>query len=213
MVAIGILVFMYMPVQREPYTRDMATGTAATTTQEATPDTSWQTYTDTDYQFAIAYPKNWKIAKDNFAGSPRITLYDPTQTGGATPPFTHHSDAVHVSIFPRGLPTEGISGETAPTSVQIGEILNQGTDFILKDKTPWATMLTFQNAPASWSGGFVWANAIVQNLDITCLRGEQFVPYEQCDVLTGDVYMRDGSVEPSIRATEVHMLESLHFIR
>jgi hypothetical protein len=212
-IAVSIIVALYIPGNGQQYERDVATSTA-TTTDEQTESGQWQIYIDTQYQFSIDYPKNWKIAKDDLAGSPRITLYDPHQTGGVTAPFTHHDNtAVHVSIFPKGLPTEGVSGEMMDTHVQSREQLARSTDFILKDKTPWATMLTFQKPPTSWSGGFVWANATVQNLDITCLRGEQFVPYEQCDVLTGDVYVREGSVEPSIRATEVRMLESFHFTR
>ncbi len=212
LIAVSILVFIYLPGRSQQYERDTATTTGATTNEQMK-EAAWQTYTDPDYHFSIDYPADWKIARDDFAGSPRITLYDPKQTGGVTPPFTHHSDAVHVSIFPRGLPTEGISGETAPTSIKAAETLNQGTDFVLKDKTPWATMLTFQNMPASWAGGFVWAAAIVKGLDTTCLRGEQFVPYEQCDVLTGDVYIREGIVDPAVRATEVHMLESFRFTK
>lgn len=214
-VAVCILVFLYLPSRSTQYERGTATTTATTTnTNEQTKDAQWQTYTDRTYQFSIDYPSDWKIARDDLAGSPRITFYNPKQTGGATPPFTHHNDsAVHVSIFPSGLPTEGVSGETVTTTVSTMVTVDRGIDFILKDKTPWATMLTFKNPPSSWGGGFVWAVAVVKSLDTTCLRGEQFIPYEQCDVLTGDLYIRDGTVDESIRATEVRMLESFRFTR
>lgn len=208
--AIGVLALLYVP-GKGLYDRQSATTTAATSTQEQS-NIKWQTYTNGTYKFSIDYPSDWKVVEDDFVGSPRITLYDPKKTGGAQPPFDHHSFATHVSIFPKGLPTEGVSGETQDTQVKSRESINRGLDFLLKDKKPWATMLTFKDTPASWQGGFVWAAVTIGDLDISCLRGEQFVPYEQCDVLTGDLYVREGIIDAILREKEVKMLESFQFL-
>src|SRR3989344_9530509 len=64
----------------------------------------WKVYKNEKYGLEIKHPPDWQIyaSKNPYDYDDIINIY---KTG--KPPFTHHSNVTQVSIFPKGLATEG----------------------------------------------------------------------------------------------------------
>ncbi len=177
------------------------------------PDNTWKTYRNEDFDFEIKYPKDWSVAEisDNELG-PIFNFY-PEITSG-TPPFIHFSEINHVSVYPYGIPTEGIAGEYRASFVNLGEPLNQAIDFILEDNTPWATYINFVQRPGSWQeSGFIFAGTEIINLRMVCMKGNQPIEFEKCDPFTGDLIIRSGEIDMNVRRTQEAMLSSFKFLQ
>lgn len=181
-------------------------------------DTSdWLTYTSSEYDFSIMHPPEWEVSaySPSEVDAPRMIV--PTVNiypkGSTAPiPFDHHADVVNVSVFPHGVPTEGVSGEIESSNVQFGVSTEEPANYVLSDGSPWATITHFESVPESWeSYGFIWARASIGDLEIECISEGGPVSSERCDSLTGDHVIRTGSVNESIREIQVKMLESFEF--
>lgn len=217
-VCVLTLVSLYGSNAHQRFTKNgsaTTTTTTATSTATTTAESDrWMTYSDETYHFTMVYPARWRVVSSEFVGYPRISFYDPNETGGAQPPFDHHANAVHVSVYPKGVPSEGIFGETDSTKINMQEHVKSAINFIMDDSMPWASMITFSTFPASWNeGGFVFARALIHGESTSCLRGSETVSENTCDPMTGDVIVRKGTVDPDVRATEVRMLESFRFVK
>lgn len=177
------------------------------------PTADWQTYRNDDYNFIISYPPDWTVASGTRVISPMISIYPIAQVMPPEPPFDHFANAVHVSIYPEGIPTEGVSGEVRSTEVSFMESVEEARDYILSNGEAWATMAVFGNPPAPWKEwGYVFARAPIDDLRIECMRDDKVITEEQCDPLFGDQIIRYGEVDESVRAIEKRILESLRFI-
>ncbi len=174
-------------------------------------DTEWKTYRSDEFHFEIDYPATWEKAffPDHALG-PVINFYP----GGLEEdlPLIHHSSVPQVSIFPHGIPTEGVFGVTATSSIAFGIPTRLMHDFITSDGDAWATFMAPQYAPPSWNeSGFIWAEAPPHNLSIDCVRDGVTIDEEMCDPIFGDQIIRHGSVDEPLREIQVEMLESFRF--
>src|SRR3989344_4494329 len=78
---------------------------------------AWSTYRNDVYGFEITYPSDWQIAEfPDDPAAPTFNIFPESVT--EKPPFIHHDDVTQVSIFPQGVPTEGIFGENVPSDVE-----------------------------------------------------------------------------------------------
>jgi hypothetical protein len=175
----------------------------------------WNTYTNNVYGFELQYPKDWVVGEfpDSELG-PIFNVY-PANLDISTdaPPFTHHSDVSVVSVFPLGIPMEGIFGMSTTSMVAFSDDFLFSVDFSLLNGDVWATAAGSDNPPMSWSeAGFVWARASVSDMSIRCTRNGEDVNEDDCDPYSGDMIIRSGAVDRSIRAIEEKILESIHFI-
>lgn len=193
-------------------------------TNEATPlvetqdEIQWVTYRNDGFGFEIEHPVNWQVSSSTSSTTePIINIYPIEET--VEPPFIHHHDVPNVSIFPQGVPTEGIIGEMGTTSISFTESIKTGFDFILKNGDRWSTYVTFTNPGTNWEPwGFVWARAPVADLQQICMVGTEVVPMEECPLFSdaGDVavqVVREGSVDKELRAIEEEILSTFRFIR
>jgi hypothetical protein len=173
----------------------------------------WATYTNHAYDFEISHPAHWIVAEfpDNEI-APMFNIYKPGQAVG-TEPLDHFASVTHVSIYPRGIPTEGVFGERRESAAQFGEEVAQTHDFLLEGGEVWATYATFENFPSRWDApGFVWAHVAIQDLEVVCMSGAEVVSDEACDPLFGDQIVRRGTISKADRTIEERMLASFKFL-
>lgn len=184
----------------------------ATTTDEVAETGMWVPYTSEEYGFTLEYPRGWEVYEADELGVPIINFYEPP-VDDAKLPLTHHSEGVtHVSVYPHGIPTEGFFGEATDTDVDFAVSTQQARDYVLADGSRYATLAFLgRNGPNWTESGFVFAHAEIKNLSVSCERGGEPIVMEQCDALTGDTVVRDGSVPDIVRETQVHVLESFEF--
>ncbi len=178
-------------------------------TKSSQPQSTWQTYTSAEYGVSFSYPADWQVSVD--PKFPVINVYKKSET--AKPPFTIHTQATAVSIFPQGLGTEGPQSATAPTKVSFKEPMRTANDFILQDGTPWATIGYFAATTTTWSEfAFVWANVEVKNEQTVCEKDGQELPAESCTdgiEFIGTSFVKKGTIDPADRQIEVKILESI----
>lgn len=173
---------------------------------------NWKTFRSERFGVEFRYPPSWEAREFDEGYVSGDNAFKP----GEDPkfPLTHHSDATQVSIFPNGVPTEGVFGESVTSSIQVGEHAGIKIDYVLANGTPWGTMLTqFKDRPAGWDEfGFVWVGLKIKNLVVQCLRDGKEIPEEQCEPF-GDTIVRHGSVSAEDRKIEEQILGTLRFIR
>jgi hypothetical protein len=171
----------------------------------------WELYRSEQFSFAIEHPPAWQVSEHLQAEiTPMFNIRPP----GPDPerPLDHHADATHLSIYPEGIPTEGVFGERAPTQMPVNDQVAEGWDYLLEDGTIWGTMLTFHHPPESWTeSGFVWAAAAIQNLEVQCFRNDKQVGEAECDPLMGDRVVRRGEVDREERSVVEQMLATFRF--
>lgn len=169
----------------------------------------WQTYESEAYEFTLSYPSGWDVATDTTPTSePLISFYRPNKISTEAP-FTHHSSETHVSMYPQGIPTEGVSGERKTSSVGFVAPINRADDYLLSDGTVFATYANVETLVDAWNeSGFLFAHTAIDSLETECRRDGEEISMEQCDVLMGDTLIRSGEIDESVRAQQVQMLES-----
>lgn len=170
-------------------------------------------YRNEEFNFEIEIPRDWKIAEfpDNQLG-PIFNFYPPETF--KNPPFIHFSEVNQVSVFPFGIPTEGISGEYTDAKLELKETPLQAINFLMKNGSAWATFISFANKPSSWQeSGFIFAGLEIKDLTESCLRNNQQIKLEACDPFTGDLIIKEGEIDSSIRVQEEAILKSFRFTK
>lgn len=176
---------------------------------------TWAVYRSDKYGFEIKYPPDWTVAVDE-EFEPKINIYKKDET--TAPPFIHHHNVTQVSIFPKGIGTEGVDGETVPSDIDFLEVTAQSIDFLLEDGARWGTYATFENRPPSWeSFGFVWASARIEDSFSECVLNGEILPMERCDLgvdrpAGANIVLR-GKMDPAERDVEKQILETFRFLR
>lgn len=175
----------------------------------------WTVYQNEEFGFELRHPRDWQATATTSFGTPMINVYP--RTTAERPPFTHHSAVTQVSLFPRGVPTEGVFSQSRDSTREIGsemkEAVEQALDFLLGDGEVWARFIIFRNPPASWQFGFVWAAVQIENGSSQCFRNGNEIPEAQCDPLTGDEVVIAGDIDSSARETADMILSTIRFVR
>ncbi|MEX1027158.1 MAG: hypothetical protein WD049_04025 [Candidatus Paceibacterota bacterium] len=179
----------------------------------------WETFTSDEFNVSLRYPSDWEVNvhSPDLEGDqsvrfivPAINVV-PADTVGSTP-FDHFADRPNVSIYPYGIPTEGVSGEQEPSAVPFAEETVRAVDYVLADGSPWATYAVFAHPPESWEAwGFVWARTTVNGLVVECFADGRLVSDNECDPLSGHQLIRAGTVSAEERAIVEVILESVRF--
>ncbi len=147
----------------------------------------WQTLTSEQYNFQLKYPAmDWNTTKaPDDELSPKYNLYIKPAGVPVDDPFTHFANITNISVFPHGIPTEGLIGETrAVRGGWGGNIATSSRVYTLKDGTPFAAYLQFKRTPESWNdSGFVWVRLKLDNMDTTCYKNGEEISDEKCNPL------------------------------
>lgn len=149
---------------------------------------SWSTFTSDKYNFEIDYPVNdWNMAvKPDDRLAPKFSFYIKPAGVPVKAPFDHFANITHVSVYPEGIPTEGLIGQTTDLEGDWGEnISDESRLYLLEDGTPFAAYIKFNEKPDSWNGsGFAWARLKADNFESVCFQdGVEMEPNDQCDPL------------------------------
>lgn len=178
-------------------------------------DTSdWETYTNTTYGFTVMHPPEWIVheAPDDPI-TPKFNIYKPGSDESGLP-FTHHSPgATHVSVYPEGIPTEGLFGKKRDSHIDFSIETRSATDYLLRDGTAYATFANIGAANDAWAeAGFVFAGVPIRDHNIECFREGDRISDEECDPLMGDDIIHKGSIDERDRRTQEAMLETFELI-
>lgn len=174
-------------------------------------EVQWVEYVNEEYDFSLSYPKHWKIHVEDDDLSPKINIY-PFQDDIILP-FDHFAEATHFSIYPKGVPSEGLIGQNIDVSLPLNEKVKSAKEYILSNNDKWATMVSFEDTPSSWKPwGFIWSGVKVKNLEFSCKRGNQEVEVEVCNPFEGDTLLREGNVNSDLIEIERKIINSFKFI-
>ena len=92
----------------------------------------WVTYTNNQYDFTLSHPPDWEVAEFTSGLVLGINIYKPdVSTTTLSQPLIHHDNATFVGIFPDGIGTEGILGQTRNSSINFREDTTQAFDYVL----------------------------------------------------------------------------------
>jgi|GEM_PF-4601438 len=124
------------------------------------PEPEWTVYTNDDYDFQVSYPVGWKIGTQSLGSEPVISNYKDGQ-----PPCSHHVNSTQVSIFPKGLGTEGPIGENRAVTEDLTLGIERGPrEFFINVGPAYAYSISFEQRPVTWENfGYVWASVLVKD--------------------------------------------------
>jgi hypothetical protein len=173
----------------------------------------WDVYQHEQFNFEVRVPPGWEVREypDHLLAPVfNIVPEDAPDEG----PLDHFTERTHVSIYPTGMPTEGLAGESVPSALTFREDVRSAEDYILTDGRPWATVATFNQYPPSWSqSGFVFSHVVIEDMEVRCLREGEEVSVGVCDPLgMGDTVVRSGRIDTRMRATQEAILSTFGFV-
>ncbi|MDZ7726411.1 MAG: hypothetical protein U5L75_02420 [Candidatus Campbellbacteria bacterium] len=169
-----------------------------------------QTFESSDYGFSFDRPYDWQFESSSEI-TPMFSAYVKPAGVPVTPPFDHFANVTHVSVYPEGIPTEGLIGETEPIDFDPGfELTQESQMYVLEDGTPFAAYLVPENKPESWGeSGYIWMRVRVEDLTTECFGGEELIPEEECDPMTEDhIIVREGEINESLWSLEKEMVRT-----
>ncbi len=177
----------------------------------------WQEFSDNQFNFSLKYPSdNWDMYKDiSLDVEPKFNFYIKPDIGASLDlPLDHFANISHVSVYPRGVPTEGVFGRTKDLNFDVGfETANDSKVYLLEDGTAFAAYIRPLNPPQSWSmSGFIWMRLKINNLNTKCLRDGQEINFAQCDpVVKNDQIIRNGSVDKTAWERQENIVKTMKF--
>jgi hypothetical protein len=186
---------------------------------KTTEDGSWNTYVNETYGFTINFPNSWRVSEDFERVSPIINIYKPEFDLQA--PFDHFANYNNVTIFPRGIETESIIGQTNESELlmheSIEELIDEKTEYILSDKTVWATQINFnkklQKQLLTWKPwGFVWVRTKILDESYSCTNGSVEILLDECNPFEGDEFIRHGKVKTEDVETLEKIISTFKFL-
>lgn len=169
------------------------------------------------FDFSLRYPaEDWSTHIDTeLEISPKFNAYLKPQGAPLSLPLDHFANVTNVSVFPKGIPTEGIFSDRTdiPFSLNFDIDTEASSLFILEDGTPFAAFIKPTAPPASWGdAGFIWARVRIENLSATCIDKDtaEAVPEGSCDPLTENhTIIRSGIVSEEAWDTAERILKSI----
>lgn len=174
------------------------------TLQQGETALEWDTYTNEEYGVSFEYPANWVVFESlNDPLAPKINVYKPGSREQDLP-FDHFANATHVSMYPEGIPTEGVMSEREEmTETPVSFESDQATRYLLENGKPFAFYINPSETPVNWNdAGFVWARAYMPDLNTDCRRDGVSVDMNTCDPLAaGDTIVYSGT--PDMNEWEV----------
>lgn len=178
-------------------------------------DKGWVTYTNEAYGFQLEFPNTWQLFEDFSTGSPMINVYK--RVPGVNPPYDHFSNVPHVSVYPNGLPKEGVVGDYEDITEDqkyVGEKVTQFNEYTLEDGSVWARFITFKNPPETWQDwGYIWTRGEVRDYQEICFDGEEEVSIYECNTFNGDYIRRSGTISTAIDDIQIEILDSFRFLK
>lgn len=180
---------------------------------------NWDTFVSEDYHFEISYPvDNWNFnIEPDYLISPRFNFFIVPSGVVVEEAFDHFANITNVSVYPEGIPTEGLMSQTEPLSEDWGDNIDyeSSTLYTLEDGTPFAAYVRFNNAPSSWEDwGYAWIRLRADNLESVCFRdGVEVNSDQQCDPLGNEsiTIAHRGDVDEDMWPVLVDVLKSLKF--
>jgi hypothetical protein len=174
----------------------------------------WSERTLEDYGVTLKYPaSDWSAAFDtSFALSPKLNVYVKPPGVPLDLPLDHFANVTHFSVYPRGIPTEGLFGPTRPLDFTPPFPVSEESHlFVLEDGTPFAAYIRPTPSPRGWNdSGFLWMRVRVEDLETRCMRdGREMSPAECDPMVEDDRILRTGSVDPEAWRTEKAMLSTV----
>lgn len=176
----------------------------------------WETFNNDEYGFSLEYPADdWNMETDiSSPSSPKYNFYMKPAGVPVDLPLDHFADITNVSVFPEGIPTEGVFGQTEDFDLDTNfEVTNDSRIFVLEDGAPFAAFIKPTDPPQSWGdAGFIWLRARINNLETRCERDGEVISAEECDpLIEDDEIIRNGTVNENDWNTGVAILESITF--
>lgn len=182
-------------------------------------DTSnWQSYENQQFGFSLRYPQDdWKQYEDtSFEFSPKFNFYPAVGEEIAEPPFDHFANVNHVSVYPQGVPTEGLTAQSRPLEMELPFAVSQDSRvFVMEDGTPFAAVIRPLDIPlVGWlESGFIYSRLHIDNLETRCLRDGQEVSQDQCDPLAeGGEIVWSGSVNEDLWPVLQEVIRNFEFL-
>ncbi|HMO78821.1 MAG TPA: hypothetical protein PJ997_01020 [Candidatus Paceibacterota bacterium] len=172
------------------------------------------TYINKYYNFKFDFPKNWQIYEDFSEKNSVIKIYSPIPFVNISNELSFDYDAIY--IFPIGY-----SGPEPISKFQNSEDLlgqnsaiSQVTDFLLLNEDFFARKITFKEHPSKWHfSGSVWVVSKINEFDFVCLRNNQQIDLEKCNVYSGDSIIYSGKINKQIQEIQSKIISSFKFIK
>jgi hypothetical protein len=175
----------------------------------------WEIFNDERFNFSLKYPANdWNIYEKNSDDPvPAFNFYIKPAGVPLDLPLDHFANINHLSVYPKGMPTEGLAGETKLLDFDLEIETEESKVYLLEDNTPFAAFIKPSNPPQNWDEhGFIWMRLKVDNLNLRCFRNGEEIDSEDCDpMLKGDQIVRSGSVNKKLWEIQKEVLKNFYF--
>jgi hypothetical protein len=176
------------------------------------PREGWEAYENVPYNFSFEYPGGWAVAEGEVLGVPVITVYD-TSVISETGESNVHDALTRVSVYPAGLPVGGTGDREEQSTFSIDGATVQ--EYVTGTTSqPWARIVRFTSLPSGWSeDGFLYARVQIMDEEITYMRNDDVrIEEDEYDSFVGDRIVRDGFVDPEVRAITDEVLRSFRIL-